>query len=62
MSMRGGRGISSFQLSVWKKPAAFSQRCGLSDRIESIAIESICNSTSSGMPILDDNHVTVWSN
>src|SRR5215469_5921477 len=43
MSMRGARGISSFQLSVWKKPAAFSRRCGLSDRIESIPIESICN-------------------
>src|SRR5215831_12751566 len=28
MSMRGARGISSFQLSVWKTPAAFSRRCG----------------------------------
>jgi hypothetical protein len=60
--MRGARGISSFQLSVWKKPAAFSRKCGLSDRMESIPIESIYNSTSSGMPILDDDHVTVWSN
>ena len=54
ISMRGARGISSFQLSVWKKPAAVSRRCGLSDRIESIPIESICNSSSSGMPILDE--------
>ena len=34
---------------------------GLSDRIEAIPIESICNSISSGKPILGDDHVTVWS-
>jgi hypothetical protein len=33
----------------------------LSTRIESIPIESICNSISSGKQMLGDDHVTVWS-
>ena len=34
---------------------------GLGARIESIPIESICSSMSSGKQMLGDDHLTIWS-